>query len=270
MAFTLLMRSFATLVMGAALIAAALTLSASAAFAGSYAQARAAHAQGDFPAAATLAAPIGTAKSHILAAEALGAQVLLGTAQSAKKTARLALDHAEAALALEPDNQEAHLQRALADGFITRAANPLTAGRKKLPQRTKAVVDDFLARHPDDPRAHALLGAWHIGVIRKAGATRGGKWFGAQAQTGLAAYETALALKPDDIIIGSNFALSLIELDYAAHQQRAKAILTAVRARATSDPIERAVQRRMEDVLKVWDTPKAAKKSAGRFLDGDG
>jgi tetratricopeptide (TPR) repeat protein len=265
MAFTSVMRIFTTILIGTAL-----TLSAPAAFASSFEQARAAHAQGDFPAAAALAAPIGSAKSHILAAEALGAQVLLGTAQSPKKTARKALAHAEAALMLEPDNHEAQLQRALADGFITRAANPLTAGRKKLPQRTKAVVDEFLARNPDDPRAHALLGAWHIGVIRKAGAKRGGKWFGAQVETGLAAYETALVLKPDDIIIGSNFALSLIDLDYAANQRRAKAILLAATARETSDPIEQAVQRRVQEVLKIWDTPKAAQKSAGRFLDGGG
>ena len=232
--------------------------------------ARAAFARGDFPAAAVLASPINSPESHLLTAQALSAQVMLGTSENAKEAARMAIIHAEAALAFDPDNQEAHLQRALADGFITRAASPLSAARKKLPQKTRGVVDALITRSPDDARAHALLGAWHLGIVRKAGVSRGRKWFGADIAAGMAAYEAALVRKPGDIIISGNYALSLIELDFDRHAPAAKAMMEAAAAQPTDDPVERAVQNRLSRVLSLWETPRAAKKSAGRFLDGDG
>ena len=135
--------------------------------------ARAAFARGDFPAAAVLASPINSPESHLLTAQALSAQVMLGTSENAKEAARMAIIHAEAALAFDPDNQEAHLQRALADGFITRAASPLSAARKKLPQKTRGVVDALITRSPDAPVPMPCSGRGIWGLSERPGSHAG-------------------------------------------------------------------------------------------------
>ncbi len=239
----------------------------------SEADARAALDSGNFTTAAQIAAAIDTPAAQIIAAEALSAQLLLGAlspSDSPKKMAKQARNHAQAALHGDPTNTEALFQYALADGFATRAASPLKALRKKMPQKTKAVVDRFIAAMPDDGRGHALLGAWHVGVLRNAGAKKGAKWFGADFGQGVQSYERALALRPGDIIINSNYALSLVEHDYAAHKPRARTLIDTALAAYTNDAVGLAVQARMKTVLAVWEDEDAVVKSAARFLDGDG
>lgn len=225
---------------------------------------------GNFELAAQSGAQIGTINSRLIAAEALSAKVLLGMAEDAKDSAEEALKLSASVLRDAPENKEAQFQYALADGFITRATSPFSAWRKKLPQKTKDKVDALVLSAPDDGRAHALLGAWHMGILRKTGETNGAKWFGAEAQTGKAAYERALALRPDDIIITSNYALSLAELDFDANEKRARDMLVSVLTASPNDAVEREVQSRMRDVLTLWEDEDARSKRIERFLDGDG
>jgi len=116
----------------------------------------------------------------------------------------------------------------------------------------------------------ALRGAWHMGIIRETGEKNGAKWFGADAAAGQADYERALALRPNDIIITSNYALSLAELDFDAHGARARNMLVNVLSAPPKDAVEREVQLRMRDVLTLWDDGAAREKRIKRFLDGGG
>ncbi len=225
---------------------------------------------GDFELAASSGAQIGTVKSRLIAAEALSAKVLLGMAEDARGSARTALELSESVLLEEPQNTDAQFQYALADGFITRATSPFAAWRRKLPQKTKETVDALILSAPNDGRAHALLGAWHMGILRETGEKNGAKWFGADARAGQAAYARALVLRPDDIIITSNYALSLAELDFETHGERARAMLVSVLAAAPKDAVEREVQSRMREILTLWGDESARAKRIERFLDGGG
>ena len=256
--------------MSAAVISAAL-LSASSAFACcTVAEARQALRVGNFDLAASAAPQLGTTEARLIAAEALSAKVLLGMAEDDKDTARKALALSESVLLEDPNNKEARFQYALADGFITRATSPFSAWRKKLPQKTKVIVDDLIERSPEDGRAHALLGAWHLGILRKTGDKNGKKWFDADPSLGQAAYETALLLRPDDIIIRSNYALSLAELDFETHKTRAREMLVTALAAQPKDAVERDVQLRMREVLNLWGDDTARAERIEQFLDGKG
>ena len=233
-------------------------------------EARAALESGQFDLAASAAPQLGTTQARLIAAEALSAKVLLGLADDGKDTAALALAHASSVLTEDPENAEAQFQYALADGFMTRASSPFKAWRKKLPQKTKATVDALVLSMPDDPRAHALLGAWHIGIIRKTGEKNGEKWFGANAELGRAAYEKSLSLRPDDIIISSNYAVSFAELDFERYGPQARSTLQAVLASTPRNAIEAEVQLRMKNVLELWEDDTARDQRIERFLDGDG
>jgi len=128
----------------------------------------------------------------------------------------------------------------------------------------------LIERSPEDGRAHALLGAWHLGILRKTGNKNGKKWFGADPSLGQAAYETALSLRPDDIIIRSNYALSLAELDFETHKTRAREMLVTALAAQPKDAVERDVQLRMREVLNLWDDDTARADRIEQFLDGNG
>ena len=236
----------------------------------SEAEARNALVTGNFDAAASAAPQLNTHEAKLIAAEALNAKVLLGIAEDDKDAAKAALALSESVLTDDPSNIEAQFQYALADGFMTRATSPFKAWRKKLPQKTRAIIDSYITQSPQDGRAFALLGAWHMGILRKTGEKNGEKWFGATLAEGESAYKTALELRADDIIINANYALSLTELDFAAHGPTARARLTNVMAKEPNNAVEREVQQRVQEILLLWDDEKALMKRIERFLDGKG
>ena len=84
---------------------------------------------------------------------------------------------------------------------------------KKLPQKTYGIIQSYRTDFPDDVRGDALLGAWHLAIVRKAGEKNANKWFKASIKDGQYLFEKALDKSPDDIIIGINYAFALIVLD---------------------------------------------------------
>ncbi len=244
-------------------------LSLTGAFANTPDQARRHITTGDYVQAETTAQALGTAEGFALAAEALSARILLGEIGKLNKNSKIARRYAEQALKLSPDLQNAHLQYALADGFVTRTSGVVTAWRKKLPQKTKAQIENYKARFPDDARGQALLGAWHLGVIRKAGIKNGEDWYGASLRAGRQYYDQALVQNPNDIMINVNYALSLYVLDTNIYAGPALTLLTTAMAQSPKDALEAGVQLRAQRILDVWDEKKQAKKRAGKFLDGE-
>ena len=250
------------------LIAVALLLSAPA-WGNSAQEVRGLIASGDYETAQSLAEALETAEGYALAAESLSARILLGEVNKLNKKSKQARKLSEKALEIDPTLYDAKLQYALSDGFVTRTSGDLTAWRKKLPTKTLAIIQDFRAAYPDDAKGLALEGAWHLGVIRKAGAKNGGKWFGASLAEGDRLYGEARAKAPRDVLIETNYAMSLLVLDVPYYGPQVKPILESVATMTARDDLYRKVQGKAAKVLAAYEDEKKTKKLAGRFLDGE-
>jgi len=218
-----------------------------AAFAASPSDIRAKLTIGEFAEALAEAKQTPTAEGQALGAEILLTEIMIGKAKKNKKQAKRAREMALNALEIDPSHQNARLQHAIADGFVTRETGDVSAWMKKLPQKTHAIVQAYRDDFPNDPRGDALLGAWHLAIARKAGDENAIKWFDASIDQGRALFLAARAEQPNDAVIALNYAFSLLALDEKDFPDTEEARLTAL--------------------SKIEDRD-AVRKYVGKFLDG--
>jgi len=225
---------------------------------------------GDYAAAYAHAEQLGTADGHALTAEILLSEIMLGQAEKNKKQAKRARKLAKAALELDPANQNARLQYAIADGFVTRETGDVSAWMKKLPQKTEAIVKAYRTDFPADPRGDALLGAWHLAIARKAGNKNAEKWFEASILDGRALFQKARLAEPDDIIIGVNYAFSLLALDEKDFEgtDEARVILEQISMTDPADHLGQVLKGYAVEALKSIENRRLVSEYAGMFLDG--
>lgn len=231
---------------------------------------------GDYASAYSQAEQLGTADGYALAAEILLSEIMIGELEKNKKQAKRARKLAEAGLELDPTHQNARLQYAIADGFVTRETGDVSAWMKKLPQKTEAIVQAYRADFPADPRGDALLGAWHLAIARKAGDKNAQKWFSASTAQGRALFQKARLAEPDDVIIGINYAFALLALEededeegaVVPHTEEARQILTKVMATEPSDFLGSALKTYAAEALAHIDDRDLVRDYAGMFMDG--
>ncbi len=208
---------------------------------------------GRYDEAITAGQTMGSPEGLVLAAEALSTKVMLGYVDDHVDESKQARKWAQAALEQNPSSHDALLQYALAYGFETRSSSPFRAWRKKLPAKTRDAIDALRAEYPDDPRGDALLAAWHLGIIRKTGDANGEKWFDASQAEGIRLYEAALAAAPNDIVIASNYALSLLAIDADQHMERGRELVAVIDLMKPRNATEQEVQSRMKHILNYED-----------------
>lgn len=247
----------------------AITLLSGQALANNLADARSQFLSGDYDTAIELALSAQTPEGFMLAAETLSAKVMLGYVDDANDSAKQARKWAEKAVEALPNSQEAHIQFALAYGFETRTSSPFRAWRKNLPKKTLEAIEDCRVKYPDDPRGDALLGAWHLGIARKAGAKRAMDWYNASAEDGIRYYEAALQAAPDDIVIAGNYAVTLLGLDTDQYTDRAAEIMTAIANMPDRNAVEAEVKDRIAELYRLKDDPEALKQAVSLMLDGE-
>ena len=225
---------------------------------------------GDYVAAHDTAIDLNTPDALALAAESLARQVMLGEVEKLKKTSKKARKLAEQALEIDPNHQNARLQYVITDGFVVRLTGDVSAWMKKLPQKSFAKIEAYRADFPDDPRGDALLAAWHLAVVRKAGNDNAKKWFGASIEDGQKLYENALAASPNDPVIALNYAFALIALgDEYSVGENVKTLLEMVRTMPSEDDLaQKTITHANNALLRIQD--KASLKDyAESFLDGE-
>lgn len=241
---------------------------ASFALAGPIEDARETFLAGDYDAAIAMALLTNSPEGLTLAAEVLSAKVMLGYVDDPNDSAKQARKWAEKAVKTAPDSREARIQYALAYGFETRTSSPFRAWRKKLPKKTRRAIDYCRKHYPADPRADALLGAWHLGIIRAAGEKNGKKWFEASEDAGMKYYESALKAAPQDIIIASNYAVTLLGLDTDRHLARATEVMQAIAVMPTNNTVETDVKSRIEKLNSKTGDLEALKAAVTKMLEG--
>lgn len=170
---------------------------------------------------------------------------------------------ARRALALDSQSVEARLQWALTLGVRSRRANMAEAVARNYAPRGRRLIEEALAREPDNAWAHALLGAWHLEVIRRGGRA-GAALYGARIDSGLAEFDRARALAPGDSMIALHYAIALIELDARRYNARASALLAIAATHAARDAFETHALAAARRVAHALDSqgPRAARAAA--------
>lgn len=227
-------------------------------------RARHAYAAGNFMAAAALAE--GGADGS-LAARALLAEAVTSETGAIDPLIARAETNARAALA-RTDSVDARLQLALALGLKARRAPLGEALRQGYAREGRALIDAALARAPSNAWAHALRGAWHLEIVRRGGRA-GAALYGARIETGVASFERARALAPDDAAIAYQYAVALLERDDSADRASVAALLDAAGQCAARDAFETAITREARRVGTVLaaEGPAAARRAATARFD---
>ncbi len=226
------------------------------------------YASGQYLAAADAADDArASADTFAFAAHALLAACLIGGApEQTEDLLERAERRAREAIALDSGAVEARLQLALVYGISGRRASVAEAIARNYAPRGRRLIEQALALSPEHARAHALLGAWHLEVLRRGGSA-GALAYGARFAEGVAASERALELAPDDPMIPLHYSIALLELDARVNSARAAELLALNVALAPRDAFERRGQRIGADLALILaeQGPRAAAMQAGRL-----
>lgn len=206
---------------------------------------------GDYLAAADIADDRATADNLAFAARALlAACVTSGDAETRERLLDRAEQTARQALALDDGSVEARLNLALVYGMRSKQMGVGEAFAHRYAPRGRTLITEALALAPHDARAHALLGAWHLEVLRRGGRA-GAIIYGARFEVGVAAFERARALSPDDPMIALHFGVALLQLDANRHAAAAETQLRAAAALPATDAFSAFAATAANDILAV-------------------
>jgi hypothetical protein len=207
-----------------------------------------------------LAAPVAAAESpsDIL----MGAAFVASDRASALAKIERALRAAEAAIARNPKDQEAKLQRAMAisyRGKLTRSRGDVIAARREF----EAVA----AANPRNAEAQLALAGWHLESVAELGPLLARTALGARKPTGLQMLNRALALGGRRALFPAFASLIHIQTDpdnVAAARKFAEAALKA----EVADPVDRMMQRQAAALLPALrrGDGKAAARTAKLLL----
>ncbi len=207
-------------------------------------QAQQLYNEGAFFEAATVGEASGRADGYALAARALLAEArMLPGAVPREQLIQAAVADARRALAENPDHVEGNLQYAVALGVLGRLRGPVSAWLSGYAGEARQAIDRALGVAPGEAWAHAVLGGWHLEIVAAAGDTLALDLLGARRDAGLAAFERARMLAPDNPVIAYEYARSLLRLGLPGEAQRAQELLDESRALPAADAVERWTRR---------------------------
>ncbi len=190
---------------------------------------KALYASGEFEKAARAAQQVGGADNLALAAKSLSSlAVLTNTSQDVVALTPRIRSLALEALSEDPLNAEAQLQLAIAIWFDGRRVGALESYVRGLPNQGRKHIVQAMNAAPDgsieQAWAHALLGAWHLEVLRRGG-SRGAAIYGADLHEGAEHFNRAIALAPGEVAIAVQCAISYLALDAETYSEHARIAL---------------------------------------------
>jgi len=204
------------------------------------AAAEAAFREGDWRNAARLGREAGSAAGYALAARAHLVRAGL-EAESREETGaalETAIRRADRAVSLDPDAAAGHIQAAAAYGFRAQRTRSMEDVR-----RAKTHIDRAVELAPKNPYARAGLGYWHGRTVLGAGSFLAELFFGARRSAAIEAFERALALDSDNLVIRVGFGRFLLRFGEDALTRRGLAELAKARNLTPRSALERELAR---------------------------
>jgi hypothetical protein len=230
------------------------------------ADARLSLSSGNYGEAFEKASLIGNTEAQLLSAEALNTRILLGQSPNVKDDAKHAMRIAKDILAIEPDNNQAKLLYAIAYGFYGRTVSPLKAWRKKIPKKIETAILEAVETNPENANSFALYAGWHMAVCAKAGPKRAQRMYGASVIDGIANFEKARSLLPNDLMINANYALMLFATDAELYDPKISQLALTITEAVPNNSAESFVQTLVKDIIENREFPKKAHDAAEEFL----
>jgi hypothetical protein len=227
-----------------------------------------AYRAGNYLEAVRLGEADGRADALVLAARARLARIDLGVSDNRKADAKAAILDAEKAMVLDPKNAEAHLMKVAAFGILARGMSKMKSLRKGMAGKSRKHIEAALVLDPSSAWARAMLGMWHLEIVRRGGSF-GARMTGANAKDGATACATALKSDNYDTGLGTQCALALL----ICKQNYEPAALIALRQASQSDvkgiAYNRAMQGRANEILDLIEDEgmMAARKRATEYLN---
>ena len=171
------------------------------------------------------------------------AQAIYANYLEKSEPAKLALfmqvaERAEAQLASEPKNANAHYFMAYALGRYSQGISVAKALAQGLGGKVKAALETAIKLNPKHADAHIALGAFHAEVIDKVGSLLG-RTQGASKDAGLAMFKTALKLNPTSAIAMVEYANGLVMLEGDKKMKEAEKLYADAAACTPLDAMER-------------------------------
>jgi len=147
-------------------------------------------------------------------------------------------ERAEAQIAAEPKNANAHYFMAYALGRYSQGISITKALAQGLGGKVKSALETAIKLAPKHADAHIALGAFHAEVIDKVGSLLG-RTQGASKDTGLAMFKTALKLNPTSAIAMVEYANGLVMLEGDKKMKDAEKLYADAAACDPKDAMER-------------------------------
>ena len=147
-------------------------------------------------------------------------------------------ERAEAQIAAEPDNANAHYLLAYAIGRYGQGISVAKALAQGLGTKVKGALETAIKLSPKHADAHIALGAFHAEVIDKVGSLLG-RTQGASKDAGLTHFKAALKLNPASAIAMVEYANGLVMLEGDKKMKEAEKLYADAAACEPLDAMER-------------------------------
>lgn len=158
---------------------------------------------------------------------------------------------ARKALAANPKGALPTIYLAAALGYKGRIIGLMAAQNQKLGEQSKQALEDALAAHPKDAQLIATMGGWHFEVVRVGGSMLARWTYGATMDKGLALYDQAFKLSPNDILINYQYGLGLAAYDADEYRDKIEAAWKRAIAATPQNAYEEASKKRAAELLAL-------------------
>lgn len=208
----------------------------------------AAYSRGDYDQAVKLGEGARTAPGYAIAARAVLADAVLRDTpcmpclEKAEKLSRQAV-------AADPKHAFGQVWLAVSLGYQSRITGKVRARLRDAPGQSKIALDAALAAEPRNAFAVSALGGWNIEIVRGGGSYLAKLLYGATEAEGMALFDRAVKLAPDNVAVHYQVALSLLGFDDEKYRTRIAAELRAAIASNPTTSYEKAMQGRANELL---------------------
>jgi hypothetical protein len=208
------------------------------------------YVQGNYGAAISAAEAEGGASGFSWAARASLADAELRD-QPCMECLSRAEELARSAIAADPQNAENYIFLVTALGRRARIIGFIQSQRESIAGQTRNAITQALEIDTHSVYGHAALGAWHLEVVHQAGSFLARALYGARAELGKSAYEEAIALEPENLVVRYQYALSLDAYDFEGEREVIEENLEMSASAMPRNAYENAIKARAEILLAM-------------------